>query len=168
MAIHLDDLLCPPEKVLFKPSQGNPIFCAGFLVKPRFQKDVDVATTVVLAGFVRDLEQSERVGVEWTARPGKMGITALQAGTIIGISFTLDQPPTAGSINVYVHINGIQQNTAGQFLTVTTTQASSLAFTTPINFSADDVLDAGVAVDSSFTPEGANGLVGLWLTQPSP
>lgn len=172
MSKFLDSFLCPdlakPGDVLFKPSEGTPLACAGFLIKPRFQKEDDVATTLVLAGFVRDLEQSERVGAEWTARPGKMGITALQAGTIIGLSFTLNRPPTAGSITLYAHKNGIQQNSAGHFLTATTSQANALAFTTPIPFVAGDVLDAGVFVDGSFTPEGSDGLIGLWITQPTP
>lgn len=161
--------LAKPGKSLTYPLATNIpdsiIACHGLLVKPQFAPEVEALDKLVMHGLALDLEQNERVGIAWTQRPGKLGIDALQSGTIIGISMVLNRELTAGSISAYVHLDGVPQNLPATTLTVSSgSQKAELAFATPIAFTAGTIIDAGVAVDGSFTPENSHALLAVWFT----
>lgn len=169
MANFLDSLLCPstlkPGGFLAKPSQGTPLACAGFLVKPRFVKAVqEVLEVASWVGVIRDIEDGEVMPSQWGVRPTKVGIVSLRAGTLVGMTLALDDPPTSGSLDANVLINGIAQNGVGQTFNFAG-QVGFFEYPTPIAIAAGDTIDVCVEATGGFAPAGTNGTLTVYYTQ---
>ena len=92
------------------------------------------------------------------------GFTALKDGEVFGITARINNTRTAGNAQFSVLLNGVAQNGAGEttLINAGNPQGNFQVITTPISFSAGDVLNIQSST-TSFAPAGADAVGALYI-----
>jgi uncharacterized membrane protein (Fun14 family) len=160
--VSIDDL-SDVDTTTTTPNTDDLLTFNGSNWVPVAPEDFEQLQTWVHNGGMTNLQATGTERTSWGAFQATAGIAVLRDGELIGFSASLTGPRTSGTATFEITINNVAQTGAGQTFDIdgTNTTSNKLEFSTPISFSAGDIISVH-AITSSFAPNSSDATVSFW------